>query len=165
LYPRASGSFIEERLERVIEKYQLDLTSFFDDVDKLTARVLEQIAEVKLDQIFGNTTTLVHDALHELKFGLKEVDPTLLGALEGVKSKIDINLGVLKEKAVAAQRRRNETAIRQIERAAQGLTPNGSLQEREINVLYFMNKYGPDLVKWLTAELDITGFKHQIITL
>ena len=165
LYPRASGSFIEERLERVVERYQLDLTAFFDDIDTLTARVLEQIAEVKLDQIFGNTTSLVHDALHELKYGLKEIDPTLLGALEGVKSKIDINLGVLKEKAVAAQKRRNETAVRQIERAASGLLPNGNLQEREINVLYFMNKYGPDLVKWLTAELDIAGFKHQIITL
>jgi uncharacterized protein YllA (UPF0747 family) len=39
------------------------------------------------------------------------------------------------------------------------------LQEREINVIYFMNKYGPDLVKWLVGEVDIAGFKHQILTL
>ena len=165
IYPRASASFIDERLERVIEKHQLELASFFDEVNALTARVLEQIAEVKLDQIFGNTSSLVHDALHELKFGLKEVDPTLLGTLEGVKSKIDTNLGLLKDKAFAAQKRRNETAVRQIERAAAGLMPNGGLQERELSVLYYMNKYGPDLVKWLTSELDINGFKHQIITL
>jgi len=43
--------------------------------------------------------------------------PTLLGALESVKSKIDINIGVLKEKSVAAQKRRNEVAVRQIEKA------------------------------------------------
>ena len=165
IYPRASASFVDERLERVIEKHQLELASFFDEINALTAKVLEQIAEVKLDQIFGNTGSLVHDALHELKFGLKEIDPTLLGTLEGVKSKIDTNLGILKEKALAAQRRRNETAVRQIERAAAGLMPNGNLQEREISVLYYMNKYGPDLVKWLTSELDINGFKHQIITL
>ena len=165
IYPRASASFVDERLERALEKYQLELVTLFDDIDAVTTRVLEQIAEVKLDQIFTNTHTLIHDALHELKFGLKEIDPTLLGTLEGVKSKIDTNLSILKDKALAAQKRRNETALRQIERAAAGLLPNGNLQEREINALYFMNKYGPDLVKWLTAELDVSGFKHQIVSL
>lgn len=165
VYPRASGSFIEERLERSMEKYNLELATFFDDTDRIIATVLEQIAEVNVEEIFGSTNRLVHDALNELKFGLKEIDQTLLGALEGMKSKIDGNLDVLKEKAFAAQKRRNDIAIRQIEKAANSLLPNGSLQEREINVIYYMNKYGPDLVKWLTAELDITGFKHQVISL
>jgi bacillithiol biosynthesis cysteine-adding enzyme BshC len=165
VYPRASGSIIEERLERALEKYQLELTEFFEDIGIVTTKVSEQISDVKLDVMFGGTTKLIHDALMELRFGLKEVDPTLLAVLDGVKSKFDINLGVLREKAVAAQKRKNEVAIRQIEKAASGLLPNGSLQEREINVLYYMNKYGPDFVKWLTGELDITGFKHQILSL
>jgi uncharacterized protein YllA (UPF0747 family) len=45
------------------------------------------------------------------------------------------------------------------------LLPNGNLQEREINILYYMNKYGPELIKWLYGELEISGFKHQAITL
>ena len=163
VYPRASGSFIEERIDRVMEKYNVDLLALFEDINSLTARILDQIAEVKLDQLFGSTTKTVHDALNELKFGLKEVDPTLLGTLDTAKSKIDINIGVLREKAAAAQKRRNETAVRQIERAVGTLVPNGSLQEREINILYYMNKYGPDLVKWMMGELDITGFKHQLL--
>jgi bacillithiol biosynthesis cysteine-adding enzyme BshC len=165
VYPRSSASFIEERVERVLEKYNVELIQLFDEVDKLTGAIVEQIAEVKLDDIFTHVTNQIHDALNELKFGLKEVDPTLLGSLEGVKSKIDGNLGVLKEKALAAQKRRNEVAVRQIEKAAHSLLPNGSLQERELNITYFMNKYGLELVKWLSAELDIGGFKHQIISL
>lgn len=165
VYPRASGSFIEERLERSMERYNLELAAFFDDTDRIIVTVLEQIAEVNVEEIFASTNRLVHDALNELKFGLKEIDQTLLGALEGMKSKIDGNLDVLKEKTFAAQKRRNDVAIRQIEKAANSLLPNGNLQEREINVIYYMNKYGPDLVKWLTAELDITGFKHQVISL
>lgn len=163
VYPRASGSFMEERVERTMEKYNMDLPALFEDLNSLTMRVLDQIAEVKLDSLFGTATKTVHDALSELKFGLREVDPTLLGALDSAKSKIDINIGVLKEKAIAAQKRRNETAVRQIERAVGTLLPNGNLQEREINVVYYMNKYGPDLVKWLVGELDVTGFKHQLL--
>ena len=165
IYPRASASFLEERLERIMEKYQLNVTEFFDDATSVATKVSEQISEIKLDELFSNATAVGHDALNELRFGIKEIDPTLLGTLDGVKSKFDINLGVLKEKAVAAQKRRNEVALRQIERAAATLLPNGSMQEREINLLYYMNKYGPDLVKWLMGELDITAFKHQVLTL
>jgi bacillithiol synthase len=165
IYPRASGTFLEERVERAMEKYGLGLSEFFEDAEKVTSKVAERISEVKADVLFGSASSSFHDALNELKFGLKEIDPTLLGALEGVKSKIDGNLTVLKEKTVAAQKRRHETAMRQIEKAIAGLLPNGVLQEREINVIYYMNKYGPDLVKWLVGEVDIAGFKHQILSL
>lgn len=165
IYPRASATFLEERAERAMEKYGLGLAEFFEDGEKVTAKVAERVSEVKADVLFGSASATFHDALNELKFGLKEIDPTLLGALEGVKSKIDGNLNVLKEKTVAAQKRRHETALRQVEKALTSLLPNGVLQEREINVIHFMNKYGPDLVKWLVGEVDIAGFKHQILSL
>ena len=164
LYPRASASLIEERLRRAMEKYGLELVEFFEDANRVTAKVVEQISEVKLDQIFTSTAKRMHDSLSELRFGLKEVDPTLLAALEGVTSKIDINLGVLKEKAMAAQKRRNESAVRQIERAANGLLPNGGLQERELSVVHYINKYGPEAFRRVVSELDITALGHQILT-
>jgi uncharacterized protein YllA (UPF0747 family) len=148
-----------------MEKYNLELVEFLEDTSKVTAKVVEQIAEVKLEQVFAGTNRRMHEALNELKFGLKEVDPTLLASLDGVVSKIDINMGVLKEKAVASQKRRNEAAVRQVERAANGLLPNGGLQERELSIINYMNRYGPDLVERLVSELDIQAFQHQVITL
>ncbi len=165
VYPRASASFVEDRIARTMEKYQLDLVSLFDDVEQVKARIVEQIEEVKADKLFGDTAKLVHDALNEMRFGIKEIDPTLLATLDGVKSKFDINLGVLKEKSIAAQKRKNEVAMRQIEKAVTAFLPNGSLQEREISILHYMNKYGPELIRWLMGEVDITGFKHQVLTL
>lgn len=165
IYPRASASFVEERLRRAMEKYNLELVEFLEDTSKVTAKVIEQIAEVKLEQVFAGTNRRMHEALNELKFGLKEVDPTLLASLDGVVSKIDINMGVLKEKAAASQKRRNEAAVRQVERAANGLLPNGGLQERELSIINYMNRYGPDLIERLVSELDIQAFQHQVITL
>ncbi len=165
IYPRASASFVEERLHRAMDKYELQLEEFFGDISRITAKVVEQISEVKLDVIFGNASTHVRDAMNELKFGLNEIDPTLLGSLENSVGKIDTTIAVLKEKALAAQKRRNETAVRQIEKAANGLLPNASLQEREISLLHYLNKYGPDVLQWTMERLDIAGFKHQILTL
>ena len=165
LFPRASVTIVEERVQRVLEKYGLRLEDLFGDPSILTNRVMEQISEVKLDDLFQRTTKGIHGLLTELRFGLKELDPTLLGALENATSKIDINLGVLKEKSIAAQKRRNETAVRQIERAVGSVLPGGALQERQLSVVYFLNKYGPDFMKWLSGEVDITGFKHQVLSL
>jgi bacillithiol synthase len=164
VFPRASASFLEERVQRAMEKYSLELPEFFGDINKVTSKVVEQIAEVKLEQVFASTSRRIHESLTELRFGLNEVDPTLLGALENAVTRIDQNVGVLKEKATAAQKRRNDTAVRQVERAANGLLPNGGMQEREINILYFMNKYGPDVVDRMFRELDIHAFAHQILT-
>ena len=165
IYPRASASFVEDRLRRAMEKYDLHLADFFEDHARLIARVVAQISEVNVDSMFGTAAQRMQEALSELRFGIREIDPTLLAALENVKSKTDSNLSVLKEKAHAAQARRNEVAVRQLERAVNGLLPDGSLQERTLSIAAFMNKYGPELVRWLMTELDIAAFEHQILSI
>jgi uncharacterized protein YllA (UPF0747 family) len=165
LYPRASATFVEDRVQRAMERYLLDLPAFFDDPDQIKARVIEQIDEVKVDRLFTEADRAVGDALNELRFGLKEIDQTLQGPLDGLRIKVGGNLELLREKAVAAQQRRHESAMRQIERASGSLLPGGLLQERTLSILYYMNKYGPELVRWLKGEVDIHGFKHQLLTM
>ncbi|RPH37891.1 bacillithiol biosynthesis cysteine-adding enzyme BshC, partial [bacterium] len=54
IYPRASASFREERVKRITEKYGIEVVDFFRDKDGITARVVEEISNVKLDQVFGD---------------------------------------------------------------------------------------------------------------
>jgi hypothetical protein len=30
-------------------------------------------------------------------------------------------------------------------------------------MLPFLNKYGPDVIRWLEHNVEIAGFKHQIL--
>ena len=164
IYPRASASIVEERVTRVAEKYSLETKDFYGERDKLVARVVAQISEVNVDQIFGTADQEVQAALNELRFGVGEVDPTLLSPFDTTAGKMRQQLGTLKEKTAAAQQRHHETAVRQLERGMQSLMPNGTLQERELSIIYFLNKYGPDLAAWLLRELEIDGYKHQLLT-
>jgi bacillithiol biosynthesis cysteine-adding enzyme BshC len=165
IYPRASVTILDERVKRALDKYDLDILEMFGDPGLVTTKILNRIADVNVDQIFAQASQHVHQALTELKFGLRDIDQTLVGALEGATSKIDVSLGVLKEKTQSAQKRRHEAAVRQVERAIGSLLPNGALQERQLSVLHFMNKYGPDIVQWLSGELSIGTFQHQILEL
>ena len=164
IFPRASVTIVEERVQRVLEKFGLDITELFGDTAKLTQRVVEQISEIKLDEMFARVSGGLSESLNELKFGLGEVDPTLTGALENAIGKITTTVNLLKEKSIAAQNRQHETAVRQIEKAVGGILPGGALQERQVSILHFLNKYGPDVVRWLEHHVEITGFKHQLLT-
>jgi bacillithiol biosynthesis cysteine-adding enzyme BshC len=163
VYPRASISIVQSATARAMDRYNLEVGAFFGDLSRVTAAVVEQISEIQLEPLFGDTQQQIKDSLGELRFGLNEIDPTLLGALENTVGKIESQLNVLKEKALAAQKRRNETAVKQIERAASCLIPEGILQERQVNPLYYMNKLGPDFLSWLDARIDIEAYSHQFL--
>jgi len=164
VYPRASASFVEERAERALRKHQLPITQLFEDSDAVTERILRQVDGVNVEALFRTADDTIAAMFTELHFGLSEIDPTLKGPLDASKSKIEQALRVLQEKSVAAQKRRNETVVRQIEGAIASMMPGGILQERGLNLIYYLNKYGPETIRWLTGELKADLFKHQLLT-
>ena len=79
--------------------------------------------------------------------------------------KIEQALNQLKSRAQGAEKRKFEAAIRQINKAKTIIYPNDNLQERELNFIYFVNKYGLDILKWIFSELTINKFEHQFLDL
>jgi len=165
LFPRASVSLIEGAQRRAMEKYGLTLVESFDVSGNIVNRVLDQISDVQVDGIFTDTNKRIQETVNELRFGLREIDPTLLGSLDGFAQKVSKGLEALKEKSGAAQRRKNEAAVRQIQKASNGLLPGGTLQERELNMVYYLNKYGSDILQSLFDRVNIHDFRHQVFTL
>jgi bacillithiol biosynthesis cysteine-adding enzyme BshC len=163
IYPRASATIVEERQLKILDKFQVDLPELFDNPGKISKKVIDMVAEVKIDDMFTEASQHITDALNELKFGLNYIDPTLLGSLESAREKIESTVHVLKEKAAEAQQRKHEISLRQIQKVQNALLPSGNFQERELNVLYFMNKYGLDFPEWLKTELHFDKFQHQFL--
>ena len=71
----------------------------------------------------------------------------------------------LKGKAISVQKTKHETTLRQVDKISSSLFPNSFLQERELNFIYFMNKYGMDFLDKLMDEIEINKFEHQVINL
>ena len=165
VYPRASVTIMEEKVKNILEKFQVDFTEIWSGIDPLLIRIAEQVSEVKVDVLFDLLHRRIHEAVAESRFGIQQIDPTLSGAIDSTLSRIESQLNVLKEKAQSAQQRRQEVTIKQIQKVAANIFPKSNFQEREFNVVYYMNKYGPDFVKWLSGEIIIERFQHQLIEL
>ena len=52
---------------------------------------------------------------------------------------------------------------RQVERAYTTLFPNKNLQERELNVYYFLSRYGPSLIEELHNAADLGFSNHKLL--
>jgi uncharacterized protein YllA (UPF0747 family) len=69
---------------------------------------------------------------------------------------------------LAADRKKHATTRQQLDRLFSALLPNDELQERELSLVYFLNKYGPsftDRLKTMLAPLVEEHAEHHILHL
>lgn len=163
LYPRSSATIVEKNINKYTDKYDLTYGDLFLEQSDLNEKVVSKIAEVDLNEGFASAKHNINLAIDELKEKLFAVDKTISDAAATTKDKMLQSLDTLKSKADKAQEKQHDIALRQIDKARSIFYPNGTLQERELNYIYFANKYGPDMIKWIFGEITINKFEHQII--
>jgi bacillithiol biosynthesis cysteine-adding enzyme BshC len=162
IYPRSSFSIVEKNILKVIEKYNLIYTDFYSDKDSIVTKVIGNLSEIDAEQAFDNSINEISLTLDNLKEKLFAIDNTLVDLTNKTRERILHSINSLKEKAQEAQKKKHEITIRQLNKVSNLLFPNNNLQERELNFIYFANKYGLNIVQWMFNEIEIDRFEHQI---
>ena len=163
IYPRISATVFEKNLENILEKYNLPFEDVFINSDELKTRIINSLSKNSIDDIFDESNNEIELSINRLKEKLFEFDKTIADATGKYRQKILGYIDELKSKAIDAQKKKHEITLRQIDKLSNSLFPNNNLQERELNFVYFYNKYGESFMKRLFDELKINNFDHQII--
>lgn len=163
LYPRASVTILEGNVKKVLDKYNLSIADFFKEESELNEKLINLLSDIEVDPLFDKTKNKLNDLFKELNDQIKEVDETLEDTVDKTLDKIIQNLGQLQNKVQKAHERKHETVLRQADKVRTLVFPNGNLQERELNFIYFVHKYGEDILKWISEQISVNKFEHQII--
>ncbi len=163
VFPRASLSIVEKRISKVLEKYQLDFCGLFQGPEQVMRRLVERQLDQSLAGKFSEIEKEFENRLTDLEPSLRIVDPTLVDALKTAQKKIQYHIDHLRTKFINAELKQQETITRQVERTLAILHPAKSLQERGINIFYFLSRYGTDLLAQLYEEIDLTDPDHRLI--
>src|SRR6185369_9121751 len=99
-------------------------------------------------KLFVKTEENINQELDSLREDLESIDPTLAGALETGRKKINYQLEGLRTRFVRAQMERDEAVHRQLQRAFDQLYPNKDLQERHINITSLLARHGTYVIEW-----------------
>ncbi|MFZ2322911.1 MAG: bacillithiol biosynthesis cysteine-adding enzyme BshC [Ignavibacteriaceae bacterium] len=165
IYPRSSVTLLEKNIAAALDKYDLTMTDIFLGLDELKEKVIAGLSENNIEKTFEESLHEIDLTFDKLKENLFAIDKTLVDASLRYRERVVSAINELKSKAVKAQETKHETTVRQLTRMSNLLYPLGNLQEREINFIYFYNKYGRDLIKKIFDDISVNEFEHQVITL
>jgi len=165
VYPRSSASLVEKNISSAIQKFDLKINEIFADPEKIKEKIVSKMSADNLADVFDRSSYEIEIVYDKLKEKLFEIDKALSEAVNKYKQNSLNNLNQLKGKAIEAQKKKYEVSLRQIDKITMNLYPEQNLQEREVNFIYFANKYGIDVIDKIFEELDINVFDHQIIYL
>jgi bacillithiol biosynthesis cysteine-adding enzyme BshC len=161
--PRASFTLIEKRHAKTMSKYGLRFTDLFAGFDEVMKTVVEGSLDQTTATAFDETEKVFNDKLDELNASLAAVDPTLADALKGGREKILYQLHNLRSRFIHNRGKRDETSKQQIERLFAALYPNKNMQERELNIFYFIARYGYELIDRIYDEVEVGLRDHKLI--
>ena len=162
---RQSITLVEPRHVRTLRQFGLDFTDLFAGYETLLPSIVEEHLSKENGRMFADVEEKINTELNRLDQALSQVDPTLAENLAKRRRKIIYHLAAVRNKYHHAEVRRDETVRRRLESLFASLLPRKHLQERTLNISYFLNRFGPDFVDWIYQAVDLDDKGHRVVYL
>lgn len=165
IYPRKSLTFIEKKIDKVLNTYGLEVQDIWRNAEAKINEIAKQQIPQSLDKAFQNTKSHLDKDSAVIKRETTAFEPTLEKSVDLATRKIRHQIHLLEKKILRASKRRSAIMTQRIQLAKNSLYPNQHLQERVFNIMPFLIKYGFTLMDRLYKALDIEHHDHQILKL
>jgi len=165
IYPRASVTLVDRSTIRFLRRHNLSFEDLQPRDDATLNSLIESLLPEAVERAVTDTNRAIEDQLSALQTAVPAIDPTLTGAVESTRGRMERDLRNLHSKIIQAAKRRDATLRRQFHRARAQSFPDGEPQERRIGFVYFLNHYGPALIERLMTELPLNPGHHSLLTI
>jgi bacillithiol biosynthesis cysteine-adding enzyme BshC len=165
IVPRYSATIVEPKTQRLLEKHGVTVTDVFEGYEPLRQKIAAKNVPEDLQAAFDTTRKSLDSNLGAIKEKLTALDRTLVDAAETSISKIQHQLEKLYSQAARAEAQKGALVTRHAEILSQALYPDRGLQERGIGGIYFVARYGRDLLHQIYDSIHTDCHDHQIVEL
>jgi uncharacterized protein YllA (UPF0747 family) len=141
------------------------LPGLFRGPEALTEELAARVLPKELQSAFDVAEKSLEGSLSAVRDALSKLDPTLVDAANNAASKMNHQFSQLRSRAARAESRQSEVVARHATLLSNALYPNKTLQEREFAGVYFLARYGPELLSGLYNFIHTDCMDHQIISL
>lgn len=162
IFPRTSVTILENRVKNFLEKNKLNFYELFD-LREVSKKLLKNESEIDTEELFSGMAEELRALFYTYEKELNKIDINQTASFAKRNLQFLDSLIIAKEKYIALQSKQNEVVSGQLKKALVNVYPNETLQERVFNIVYFLNKYGSELINKIYNETDIEEFSHQLI--
>jgi len=165
VWPRFSSTLIEARLASWMRKYGLRLRDVLQPKEDFIAALAQRTIPADIKDDFDRSREQLERLLAPLLHSLKKLDPTIEAAAEVAARKMRHQLQRLESRAARAHLRREQVLDRHASMLSSLLFPEKELQERRLAGVYFLGKFGIELIDRLIEDYRPECHDHQVIAL
>jgi len=163
--PRSSYVLVEPKIRRHIERYAVDLSVFLRDPSKAIPAILhEHLPAPGIDQL-QQLQTRIDQVWSGLQTEAAALDPTLATVLGKSHNQIVHLLRQVEQRMLTAGTLRQEASLRQLQAVAEHLLPTGQPQERLLNCVPYLTKFGPSLIDRLYDQIEWPYTATKVVNL
>ncbi len=153
--PRLSLTIVEGRVRKVLDKFGLepaDLTRPFHEV--ATGVVHGELPDTVTEPLrrLREAAQAEYETLAE---GAATIDPTLRNWVIGGRNTLLGQLDGAEKKMTSHLKKKSEVELEQLRKAAVNVFPGGEPQDRVLNILPYLARYGPGLLRDLAAAVGV----------
>jgi bacillithiol synthase len=163
--PRFSATLIDSKNQRVMEKKSVSLTDAFAGPEALRQQLAAHSLPSDLRSAFDAATQSLASHMSAIQEKIAMLDQTLVDAVQTAASKTQYQLEKLQAQAARAEALKSELIGRYAESLSQALYPNKGLQERTVAAIYFVARYGPEILRQIYDLIPDDCNDHQIVEL
>lgn len=165
VFHRQSFTIIESKQQRILDKFQIELEDLFAGKEEMTLGIGGGIIAHDTARLFAEVEERINTEMNRLDQAVSNIETTLAKNVARRRQRIVYHIAALRKKSLLAKVRNDEIANRQIDELFSTLLPNGGLQERTINALSYLNKYGLKFIDWIYEAIDLKDKEHRIVEL
>ena len=165
VFPRAGFTLLEARIQRHLQRFNLEVFDFAHGLKQVCDQVMRNKLPSELKKRVVETRGNIEDEWRQLAEAIIQIEPTLQAALDKTSTRLSHQLNDVEQKLLNALIKREQVVENQIRAAYNNLFPNGSLQERQLNIVPYLVKYGWRLIERIYDEIDLHSVDHKILEL
>lgn len=165
LYPRANATLLDSAALRFLDRSHLPLESLHGQGETALNKLLESQLPPTLEPGLEDLVREVSARIDALKSVVAQVDPTLTGAADTTRERVQETVKTLHNKIIHASKKKDETLRRQFMKTQALAFPAGEPQERIVDLPFFLNRYGQAVVDRLLESLPLDMALHYVLTL
>lgn len=163
--PRPSATFIESCFQQMMSDYGIVFSDLFEDIELIINRVLASSFPQELTHEWEEVVEDINQAVdHFLKKSL-QFDNELQAFSHQTKHKIEGLLELFEKKVFSSHKKKQQVVRNRIYRLQKTLYMHQVSQERNLNIFYFLARYGNNFIDYMSQTIELDSTVHQLITI
>ncbi|KAA0548035.1 bacillithiol biosynthesis cysteine-adding enzyme BshC [Bacillus sp. BGMRC 2118] len=164
VFPRLMSTIITRSIQREIEELNLQTEEILQKgVTEYKQQFLREIRDYESDKEIMKMKEVLHDHYLKLESNASQIHDSLKQMVKKNEELIHRQLDFLEQEFQKQTERKHEITLRKYNRIQNLMKPNEFPQERMLNIFYFVNMYGFDLIPNMIEQLSSNEFTHKVI--